>query len=212
MKHGFGAALLATVLGLSALPVQAQEIVFNELLIRRSGADPHADQIVELRNAGTLSVNIGGWVFCHQFDYTSGLPPDLTLAPGALLTVHFKASGTNSATDVYLPGDELADISDLALYVNGSAFTNPDNMRAFVQYGGVPASGRQSVANQAQLWTLNAFVPSPPTDHSIELCADDPTVVTSYVPQSTPTIGLVNGCGVPTQEVSWGSVKAIFFR
>lgn len=211
MLRGCRIALLLVIAGLLAPSARAQQVVINEVLARRGGSDSHANQIVELRNAGTLSVNVGGWVFCHELNYTSQLPAGQTLGPGGILTIHFKATGINSSTDVYFPDDELSDITDLGLYVS-PPFTTPANMRAFVQFGGVPGNGRQSVAAQANLWTLNAFIQSWPVDESIELCADDPSIVTSYVPQSSPTIGQANGCGVPTQEVSWGTVKSIFIR
>jgi hypothetical protein len=68
------------------------------------------------------------------------------------------------------------------------------------------------VAVSAGLWTTNAFIPNPTAGSSVELCLGDASQVSSWVATSSPTIGASNGCGVPIENVSWGSVKAIFGR
>ncbi len=191
-------------------PSASAQVVFNEILLQRSGANPTVNQIVELKNAGSSSVNIGGWVFCHQFNYSSAIPSGTTIPAGGLLVIHFNQAGTNSSTDIFFPGDQIGTTSDLGLYVNASNFASAANMRAFVQFGGVPAAGRQDVAQAASLWTSGTFVPSVAPGHSIELCAAQANLASSYVDQGAPTIGAQNGCGVSTENVSWSRVKALF--
>ena len=215
MRSWFRGILLTTVLlAATALQAQAQnEVVFHEILIRRTGPSPTVDQLVELKNTGGFSMNVGGWVFCHEFDYSGAtIPNGTTIAGGGLLTLHFNQSGTNTTSDVYFPGEDLSTTSDLALYINGNNFGSAANMHAFIQFGGIPGGGRQSIAAQAGLWTTNAFIPNPAIGASVELCAGDATQVTSWIGTSSPTIGATNGCGVAIEEVSWGSVKSIFRR
>lgn len=209
MKQCLRGLLLAGVALLLASEAlaQAKQVIFSEILIKRSGGN--ADQIVELRNTGSTGINIGGWIFCHQFDYSSVLPTGTTIPAGGFLRVHFNASGSNSTTDVYFPGDVLGETSDLALYINAN-FGSPASMHAFIQYGGVPSDGRQSVAAGASLWTNNSFVALPATENSVELCGVDPTQVGSWTPTGSPTLGASNGCGVGTEQTSWSAVKSIF--
>jgi len=202
------AAILLTV-GADAF-AQSNQVVFNEILIRQSG-NSNVNQLVELRNTGSSPINIGGWWFCHEFNYIS-VPGGTTIPGGGYLTVHFNQSGIASASDIYFPGEALSFTSDLGLYIN-SSFGTPASMHAFIQFGGVPGSGRQSVAVQAGLWTNNAFVPNPPAGQSVEFCSDgggDPTMVGSWGATLAPTIGAMNGCGVAVDEVSWAKVKSLF--
>jgi len=214
MRSWFRGILMTTVLLLaSSLQAQAQhEVVFNELMIRRAGANPTVDQLVELKNTGAFSIDVGGWVFCHQLDYSSVIPDGTTIPAGGLLTCHFNQSGTNSSSAIYFPGDVLGTTSDLGLYINGNNFSSASNMHAFVQFGGLPGTGRQSVAASAGLWTTNAFIPNPAAGSSVELCLGDASQVSSWVATASPTLGVSNGCGVAIEAVSWGSVKAIFGR
>lgn len=212
MRSWFRGALLAMTLTLVAgtdARAQIKQVVFNEVLIRRSGGSPNVDQLVELKNTGIGSINIGGWAFCHQLSYVN-IPGGTSIPGGGLLTVHFNQSGVNTATDVYIAGEVLSTTSDLGLYINDNNFASAANMHAFVQWGGVP-NGRQSVAAQAGLWTTNAFVPNPAIGQSVELCGTgDATLVTSWIATGSPTIGAANGCGVAVMPVSWGSVKSLF--
>ena len=201
--------LLTGIAGADAY-AQSNQVVFNEILIRRSGPNPSVDQLVELKKTGGSSINIGGWVFCHEFEYNA-IPGGTSIPGNGLLTVHFNQSGVNTATDIYLQGVTLSTTSDLGLYINGNNFGSASNMHAFVQFGGVPAAGRQGVASQAGLWTTNSFVPNPAVGSSVELCGTgDATSVGSWVSTNSPTIGAINGCGVATVEASWGRVKSLF--
>jgi hypothetical protein len=186
------------------------QIVVNEVLVRRSGSDPHRDQVVELLNAGLSTVNLGGWVISHQSSVSSVIPSGVSLAAGGLLVVHFRQSGTNTSREIFFPGDVLAEVSALALYADGSDYTDPDNLRAFIQFGGDPANSRQSVAAEADLWTAHSFVPSVPADHSIELCGRSADSPSAYVDQATPTIGQSNSCGVVVTSSTWSVIKSIF--
>lgn len=186
------------------------QVVFNEILLRRSGSDAHRDQIVELRNTGSSAVSVGGWVFGHQASVNSVIPSGVSIPAEGLLVVHFRQSGVNTSTDVYFPADVLGEVTDLALYADASNFGDPDNLRAFIQVGGDTSTGRQEVADDAGLWEIHTFVPSVLQDHSLELCGLSADVPTAYVDQENPTIGQSNSCGVVVTPASWSLIKAIF--
>jgi len=191
----------------AAAPKASAQVVVNEILVKRSGISPHADQVIEIKNTGASSVSLQGWFYCHQFMYTA-IPSGVSVPAGGFLLLHFNQSGTNTATDLYFAGDQLSESSDFALY-DSSNFGSSSSIKAFVQFGAVVA-GRQDVAQAAGLWTSGTFIASVPADHSIELCAAQTNTPTSYVDQGTPTLGQANGCGVAAEDVSWGRVKALF--
>jgi hypothetical protein len=211
MRWVFRMAAVATLLVLSS-PCSAQ-IVFNEILIRNSAGD-HTDQMIELRNSGSSSVNLSGWILSHLGDNSAILPGGTVLSPGNVLLVHFNEGGSNSPSEIYFPGRELSDISDLALYaantVMNGGFTNPDNIRAFIQWGGVPTQGRQSVAQAAGLWSSNTYLPLPPAGYSMELCNGTGVSPSGYTTQAVPTLGTNNSCSVATSRVSWSRVKDLY--
>lgn len=203
--------LLAAALIVPASGVAfAQQVVFNEIRIRQ-GSGSSADQIVELKNTGASSIDVGGWIFCHQFNYQSVIPNGTSIPAGGLLLVHFNQSGTNTASSIFFAIDELAAVSDLALYDRGTFnFTDASKMKSFIQFGGNPGTGRQGVAASAGLWTANTFVGPVANGHSIELCAANATAITSYVDQSAPTFGQQNGCGVAVQASTWSKLKSVY--
>jgi hypothetical protein len=193
-------------------PASAQ-VVFNEILLE-DAAGLRVNQLVELKNTSTSSVNIGGWILGRQGDFSAILPANVTLPAGGILIVHFNQAGTSGSSEVYFPGKVLDDVSDLSLYransLSNGGFSNPDNIRAFVQWGGIPQNTRQSVAQNAGLWTSNTWINTPPAGHSVELCSGTGISPSSYFDQATPSIGSNNSCQVCVQNVSWGKVKAIF--
>lgn len=205
------AGLVLAAVGLLGISeAGAQQVVFNEIRLRQ-GSGSSADQIVELKNTGAAAIDVGGWIFCHQFNYQSVIPTGTSIPAGGFLLVHFNQAGTNTSSAVFFPTDELASVSDLALYDrNTFDFTNASRMKSFIQFGGNPGSGRQNVAATAGLWTTNTFVPPVANGHSIELCAANATSVTSFVDQSAPTFGQANGCGVAVQDATWTKLKSIY--
>ncbi len=166
-------------------PTLPGKIVVNEVLYDPTGSNSE-NQLVELKNIGSEPVELNGWWFCARQDYAQ--IPDVTIAPDVFLVAHIGATGTNTSTDVFLPFMlTLQSVSDLNLYRDGN-FSNASSMVSFVQWGGVPPIGRESVAVAAGLWTSGDFVPGVAEGHSIEYDgngnrADD------WIDQANPTIG-----------------------
>ncbi len=166
-------------------------IVINEVLYDPLGTDA-GNQLIELKNTGTASGDIGGWWLCYRFEYYD-IPASVSIEPGAFLVIHLGVNGDNTATDVYIQFASALNTnsSDLNLYLDGN-FTSPSSMIDFVQWGG-GGNGRESVAVTAGMWMEGDFVPDIQEGHSI---AYDGTGNTSadWCDDSTPTLGGENDC------------------
>ncbi len=121
----------------------------SQAQIRLVAVDPGTG-IITLQNFGSSNVDVSGYRFCHQFNYTntvasmtpfSGDPANF--APGLLVLTG--AVGLNVST------------SDLGLYLPTGAFTDPNAMVDFVQWGS-GGNGRESVAVAKGIWTAGDFI------------------------------------------------------
>lgn len=110
------------------------------------------DSTVTIRNDGTEAIDFAGWRICNRPSYAA--MPEETLEPGATLDVDA------SAVDIRASGGEFG------LYTS-SSFDNPDDMVAYVQWGG-PDNGRASVAVAAGLIAEGDFVDNGGEDFTTE--------------------------------------------
>jgi len=165
--------------------------VFNEILYNPAGVDAN-NQKIEIKNIGTATADISGWYFCIGFVYTE-LPAGISIPPGGIIVIHVGASGDNTSTEFFLSGLSDLNVSagNIGLYINNSSFTTSSNMWAYVQWGG-SSIGRESVADDAGLWTPDTFAPGVTDGHSIEYDGMGNSS-SDWTDQSMPTIGLENG-------------------
>lgn len=166
-------------------------IVINEVFYDPLGTD-EGKQLIELKNIGTASGDIGGWWLCYRFEYYD-IPASVLIEPGAMLVVHLGVAGDNTSTDVYIQFASTLNTnsSDLNLYLDGN-FTNPSSMIDFVQWGS-SGHGRESVAVTAGLWSDGDFVPDVQEGHSIAYDGSGNTSA-DWCDDSTPTLGEENDC------------------
>ena len=166
-------------------------IVINEVLYDPLGTDK-GNQLIELKNTGTASGEIGGWWLCYRFEYYA-IPSSVSIKPGAFLVIHLGVIGDNTDTDVYIQFASAlnASSSDLNLYLN-SSFATPSSMVHFVQWGG-GGNGREFEAVTAGLWEEGDFVPDIQEGHSIAYDGSGNTSI-DWCDDSTPTIGGENDC------------------
>lgn len=129
---------------------QAQEIIIYSV-------DYETNEIV-LRNvsAGTVTIN-NTWDICRPFAYQT--LPTITLAAGAEVTVHMTASGTNTATDVFLnnPTFDVQASDELMLY-RIAALHQQNNIEAYLRWGPAAPTVRQSEAVAVGLWSTGDTV------------------------------------------------------
>ncbi|GEM_PF-3558602 len=151
--------------------------------------------IIEVINISAAPADVSGFNLCWQFSYL-GLP-SAVLPAGGLLRVHLGASGTNTATDVFVPLG-LPPLGTLAegvsLYRPGSGFTffsNPANIVDFVQYG-AGNQPRADVAQAAGIWpSTSAFVPAPGTGVTVAWDGDGEGAG-DWFRDASPTLGAAN--------------------
>jgi hypothetical protein len=133
--------------------------------------------IVTLKNFGDSEVDISSHRLCHSFKYAvissltiiSGNPS--ALAAGDVLVVAIIDEPLNAID------------SDLGFYLPDGAFSDPDNMLDFMQYGS-SGNGRESVAVEKGIWEAGTFISNPgpfafisdnPSDFGVEFWVNNPT-------------------------------------
>ncbi len=190
--------VLFILLSASFLYAQASPVV-NEVLYDPVGANG-GNQLIEIKNIGDATADIGGWWFCHRFSYTQ-IPTGVTIPAGGIIVIHVGKSGTNTSTDIFISsmGSLNASASDLSFYSN-SSFSNPSSIRDFVQWGS-SGNGRESVAVSAGIWTAGDFVTNVAEGHSIEYDGDGNSSA-DWSDQPEPTIGQENGVVTPAPSIS----------
>lgn len=116
--------------------------------IRLTAVDP-ATGTVSIKNFGTVAVNLSSHRLCHLFTYPT--ISSLTLVSGSM-------SNLLPGASLVVTGVGLnATASDLGLYLPTGAFTDPNNMLDFVQWGSA-GNGRESVAVSKGIWDVGTFI------------------------------------------------------
>lgn len=140
----------AIVTGSNTGSNQAQQIIIYSV-------DFQTNEIV-LRNvsAGPVTIN-NTWDICRPFSYAT--LPTITLAAGADVTVHMTASGTNTATDVFLsnPSFDVQASDELMLYRVAAGHAQ-NNIEAYLRWGPSAPTGRQIQAVAVGLWSTGDAV------------------------------------------------------
>ncbi len=119
-------------------------------LIRFIYVDPANDEI-HIKNFGTTTVDISAYRFCSKFSYTANLSASpINLLSGSL--------NLGPGDTVRLGGWPIVDAAaDLGLYRSIGAFSAPDAMLDFLQWGSA-GNGRESVAVTKGIWSAGDFI------------------------------------------------------
>lgn len=140
----------AIVTGTNTGSSQAQEIIIYSV-------DFETNEMV-LRNvsAGAVTIN-NTWDICRPFSYQT--LPTVMLGAGADLTVHMTASGTNTATDIFLnnPNFDVQASDELMLYRVAAGHAQ-NNIEAYLRWGPSAPTRRQSEAVAVGLWSTGDAV------------------------------------------------------
>ena len=187
---------LLFLLNATLLLAQANPVL-NEILYDPTGGNV-GNQLIEIKNIGDATADIGGWWFCNRFAYIQ-LPGGTVIPAGGIIVIHVGSSGTNTSTDIFLSnmGSLNASASDVSLYINGT-FTSSSSIRDFVQWGS-GSNGRVSVAVSAGMWTAGDFVTDVAEGHSIEYDGQGNSS-SDWFDQPVPTIGQENGIVTSVDE------------
>lgn len=164
--------------------------VISEVLYNPDGTDTGLEWI-KIKNAGTYTIDLDGYVL--HFDGTGSNDftfPDFALLPGSKVVVHVRASGTNTATDLYWVDTGGVNMSNSygSVVLFNKLPKDSSTIVDFVQYGAKDQDG-EIKAVAAGIWTDNAFVTNVAESHSIQLIGADNNAVSDWQDQSSPTPG-----------------------
>lgn len=181
---------------------------------------PGGQDLIEIANLGAASGDLRSYRLAVAGTGTGVVITnvDFPMAAGTRVTLHTGQSGTNTASDIFLPA--IGDLGDaagsVALYVPSSlaplnALTNKDLMIDFVQWG---AGGQpnETTAGLNTFWTAGTSINNVAPGHSIEYCAN-PTLdhgVARWAEISPPNFGGNSDCTTPVHTGSWGRLKVLY--
>jgi len=220
--HSVAATLFVTPIGTT--PVARMRITEVEFA---GNGDLDRVQVSNLGDAGgslgyyRMSSQTGSWT-------TIDVSP-ITLAPSDKVTLHLGASGTNTATDVFVPGaPSLGSHGSFALYVpnnttagEGSSIpaslTDSNQMIDYVAWGvpGQPAEPNEVPATHVGMWAAGtvvdvAVLSDGGAGYSISFCGSATNRGSSFWQISRPNFGTAPDCSTPTRPMTWGRVKVIY--
>ncbi len=136
----------------------------------RTGASPVSGQglvmtvvdwdanLVRLQNVTGSAIDLSAGDMCRPFFYVN-FPSGTTVPANGELTLHLTASGTNTATDIYLNNSNfnLGASDELMVYTNKSNHL-AENIAAYVRWGPTAPGGRTTQAVGEGLWTTGEAV------------------------------------------------------
>ncbi len=159
------------------LSLTRTNVKINEVLYDPEGVDTGKEWI-ELVNNGEYDIYIGGWdldpdgLGYYEIPASSGTW-DGTLDAGSFVVIHVRASGTDTATDLYhsSPTTNMGNTSGhVTLYTHTTTHTK-DTIIDFMEYGTGGETGEATAVN-AGIWKTGAYTPDVDETHSIGLYAD----------------------------------------
>jgi plastocyanin len=174
--------------------------------------------LIEIQNMGKASGDLGRYRIAIPGDVEAIPLASVAVPSSAIVTIHVGASGTNTATDLFLP--LLASLPDasgsVALYVPGTitgqnALTDASAIIDYVEYGSA-GQANESTAATAGLWTAGEFVPTVgQPGRSIEFCGNrSDHGATHWAEISPPNFGTDGNCLTPAIPSTWGRIKALY--
>lgn len=189
-----------------------------------SGADR-----VQVSNLGAA----GGFVDFFRMSWVTATTQTITntnvaVAAGAAVNLHFNATGSNTATDLYFPAmPELGTQGSFALYVPNSTSTGSTVPAAlgdatqiidYVEWGtpGQAAQPNQATAVGASFWAptdavnTDAQLPGGGAGYSISFCGSATDHGASFWKISRPNFGTQARCVTPTLNPTWGRIKTLY--
>ncbi len=181
---------------------------------------PGGQDLVEIGNLGPVAANLGKFRLAVNSTGTpqtlqiSAATTDLVLLTGDRVVIHLNATGTNTATDLFLPGSgELPEAGSVALYVPNQTRTSlalADQIADFVQWGS-GGQANEAAAVSAGLWAPGAAITGVADGHSIEFCGQqNQHGAALWSEVSSPNFGTNGNCATPAGRTTWGRIKTLY--
>jgi plastocyanin len=172
--------------------------------------------LLEIRNAGGAAGNLGRYRLAITGQATAELPVnDIVVPVNGHVVVHVNTSGTNTATDVFLPTvTGLPSSGSIALYAPNTQNANladPSQIIDYVEWG-AGGQANEATAGSAALWVAGEFVPAAGDPaHSLEFCGTAAQRGASFWAEvAVPNFGTNDMCATPAVPTTWGRIKAIY--
>jgi plastocyanin len=173
---------------------------------------------IEIQNMGKVTGDLGRYRIATSNDVEAVPLASVSVLSSALVTIHVGVSGTNSATDLFMP--LLAPLPDasgsVALYAPGTiggqnSLLDASAIVDYVEYG-AGAQANEAVAATAGLWTAGQFVPTVALQgRSIEFCGNRADHgASNWAEISPPNFGTDGNCLTPVIPSTWGRIKALY--
>lgn len=146
-------------------------VVINEVFTNgTAGAS-----FVELKNAGASSANLTGYYLCQYPSYWP-FPSGVTIPSGGFLVIHWNATGTNTATNLYTGTGTLADLSpssgEVGFYSSNGFGSSSDDVD-YVEWGN-GGHTREAPAVGAGIWSTGDFAVAMTGGLSLNLVSGSP--------------------------------------
>ena len=151
------------------------------------------------------------------------------LGSNSSLTLHLNASGSNDATNIYLPAiGDMGTAGSFALYLPNSttgaggstapaSLTDSNQMVDYVEWGvaGQAAQPNRATAVTAGLWNTGDVVditqlPNGGVGYSLAFCGNAGNHGASFWSMAHPNFGASALCTTPARSSTWGRLKALY--
>ena len=173
-----------------------------------------ATDLIEIANLGGAAGNLGRYRVVLNGVSAAIAADEFSVPAGGRVVIH-PTSGTNTATDIFLPAlGDLPATASLALYVPntsaGTALTDADQMIDFVQWG-AGGGALESVAVTDGFWTAGQSINNVATGHSIEFCGTAGQYGAAHWAEiAVPNFGSNGNCSTPANLRTWGQIKSLY--
>jgi plastocyanin len=194
--------------GIAVSDLRLTEVLYNDA----GGLDK-----VEVTNMGAANGDLGR----YRLSIANGVAQSLAansipIAPGGTVTIHTNESGTNTATDVFLPAlGNLPDVAgSVALYAPntkvGTLLTDATQIVDFVQWG-TTGNPNEATAISGSVWSGGQAAPAVAAGHTIEFCGGAQQHAGHWYDNATPNFGgASDNCATPAHTATWGRIKLLY--
>lgn len=208
MKHS-PSSVVFLLLVAAPFSVFASAVVINEVMFDPAGDDSVSGvgkEWIEIYNEGIEAVDLTNWQLYPDGIGYFNFPKGFFLAAKSIAVIHLRASGADSARDLYFPaaGSNMGNTSGSAALFSGEP-RGKDTIKSFVEWG-KGGETWESDAEKAVLWTKGTFVDvsslSEGNSIALRLDGDTRNGKGAWMVDSSPTEGVVNARATPPSAPS----------
>ncbi len=197
----------------SSDPVSVSDFRLSEIQYNQAAGH----DLIEITNIGAAAGDLGRFRISKGATAVSIAADYVPVAPGGTITIHTNESGTNSATDLFMPtiGALVDAAGSVALYAPNAVSPSLADITQAIDYVEWGATGQpnETTAINAGNWTPGILAPSVAVGNSIEFCGTSTEHAGRWLDNSTPNFsGGASNCSTLTSitTTTWGRIKTIY--